>query len=64
MNLINFTLFPSKGNRKLSGFYSISVLYVLGCLATNVQVDGYTFVALFGIFAGANYGEHRNGKKT
>ncbi len=59
---IVLTLFPSKGNRKLAGFYYALALYTLGCIATGVAVDGYTVVAIFGIFAGANYGEHRNGQ--
>jgi len=59
-----FTLIPPEGSRKLVGFYYAVVMYVLGCLATGVKVDSYTFVALFGLFMGANYGEWKtkNGK--
>jgi len=61
---MDFTLFPYKGNRKLAGFYYALALYILGCIATSVAVDGYTVTAIFGIFAGANYGEHKANGKT
>jgi len=53
------TLLPSKGQRKLAAFYFAIVMYIIGAMATGVKIDAYTFVALFGLFVGGNYGEHK-----
>lgn len=60
MNLQDMSMFPSKGNRKIAAFCYALVFYIVGCIATGGQVDGYTVTALFGLFVGGNYGEHRS----
>jgi len=59
------TIFPNPSQRKLAALLLTELFYILGCLVTNVPVEGGIMLGLFSGFIAGNYGEHKekaNGK--
>lgn len=59
------TIFPNPAQRKLAGMCFAVLSYIVGCITTQVPVEGTFILGMYTAFVAGNYGEHKeknNGK--